>query len=58
MSGRQCWKKVWQVYDPEPIEEPLHGTVKGMGIEVGVKARLLWRTAFSSTPNTMTMLRP
>jgi hypothetical protein len=43
MSGRQCSKKLWQtVYDPEPIEEPLPGTVKGMGIEVGVKARLLW----------------
>jgi predicted RecB family nuclease len=43
MSGRQCPKKLWQtVYDPEPIQEPLPGTVKGMGIEVGVKARLLW----------------
>jgi hypothetical protein len=43
MSGRRCSKKLWQtVYDPEPIEEPLPGTVKGMGIEVGVKARLLW----------------
>jgi hypothetical protein len=28
------------VYDPEPAEEPLPGTVKGMGIEVGIKARL------------------
>jgi hypothetical protein len=43
MSGRQCPKKLWQtVYDPEPVEEPLPGTVKGMGIEVGIKARLLW----------------
>jgi hypothetical protein len=43
MSGRQCSKKLWQtVYEPEPAEEPLPGTVKGMGIEVGVKARLLW----------------
>jgi hypothetical protein len=43
MSGHQCTKKLWQtVYDPDPVEEPLPGTVKGMGIEVGVKARLLW----------------
>jgi predicted RecB family nuclease len=43
MSGRQCSKKLWQtVYDPEPAEEPLPGTIKGMGLEVGVKARLLW----------------
>jgi hypothetical protein len=28
MSGRQCPKKLWQtVYDPEPVEEPLPGTV-------------------------------
>jgi hypothetical protein len=44
MFGRQCSKKLWQtVYDPEPVEEPLPGTVKGMGIEVGGKARLLWQ---------------
>jgi hypothetical protein len=43
MSGRQCAKKLWNtVYGPEPVEEPLHGTVKGMGIEVGIRARLLW----------------
>ena len=43
MAGRQCPKKLWQtVYDPEPAEEPLPGSVEGMGIEVGVKARLLW----------------
>jgi len=43
MWGRQCSKRLWQtVYDPEPAEEPLPGTVKGMGIEVGIKARLLW----------------
>lgn len=43
MAGRQCAKKLWQtVYDPEPSEEPLPGTVKGQGIEVGSKARLLW----------------
>jgi hypothetical protein len=43
MCGRQCSKKLWlSVYDPEPAEEPLPGTVKGMGIEVGIKARLLW----------------
>ena len=31
----------WQtVSGPEPAEEPLPGTVKGMGIEVGIKARL------------------
>src|SRR5213075_2936452 len=43
MSGRQCAKKLWQtVYAPEPAEEPAAGTVKGMGIEVGIKARLLW----------------
>jgi hypothetical protein len=43
MHGRQCSKKLWQtVYDPEPVEEPLPGTVKGLGIEVGIKARLLW----------------
>lgn len=43
MSGRQCSKKLWlSVYDPEPAEEPLPGTVKGTGIEVGIKARLLW----------------
>jgi hypothetical protein len=42
MSGRQCSKKLWQtVYGPEPAEAALPGTVKGMGIEVGVKARLL-----------------
>jgi hypothetical protein len=41
MGGRQCPKKLWQtVYDPEPAEEPLLGTIKGMGIEVGIKARL------------------
>jgi hypothetical protein len=41
MSGRQCPKKLWQtVYDPEPAEKALPGTVKGMGIEVGIKARL------------------
>jgi hypothetical protein len=27
---------------PAPVEEALPGTVKGMGIEVGIKARLLW----------------
>jgi hypothetical protein len=43
MCGLQCPKKLWQtVYDPEPVEEPLPGTVKGMDIEVGIKARLLW----------------
>ena len=43
MCGRQCSKRLWQtVYDPEPAEEPLPGTVMGMGIEVGVRARLLW----------------
>jgi predicted RecB family nuclease len=43
MAGRQCAKKLWQtVYDPEPAEEPLPGTVIGTGIEVGIKARLLW----------------
>ena len=43
LSGRQCSKKLWQtVYNPEPVAEPLPGTVKGMGIEVGIKARLLW----------------
>ena len=43
MCGRQCSKKLWQtVYDPEPVEEPLPGTIKGIGIEVGIKARLLW----------------
>jgi hypothetical protein len=43
MCGLQCPKKLWQtVYDPEPAEEPQPGTVKGMGIEVGIKARLLW----------------
>src|ERR1700731_1526900 len=43
MHGRQCPKKLWQtVYDPEPVKEPLPGTVKGMGIEVGIMARLLW----------------
>jgi predicted RecB family nuclease len=43
MAGRQCPKKLWlTVYDPEPAQEPLPGTVKGMGIEVGIKARLLW----------------
>ena len=43
MSGRQCSKKLWQtVYDPEPAEEALPGTRKGIGIEVGIKARLLW----------------
>jgi hypothetical protein len=43
MAGRQCPKKLWQtVYDPDPAEEPLPGTVKGMGSEVGIKARLLW----------------
>jgi len=43
MCGRQCTKKLWQtVYDPEPVQEPLPGTVKGMGIEVGIKARLSW----------------
>jgi hypothetical protein len=43
MCGRQCAKKLWlTAYEPEPIQEPLPGTVKGMGIEVGIKARLLW----------------
>jgi hypothetical protein len=43
MTGLQCSKKLWQtVYDPEPAEEPQPGTVKGTGIEVGIKARLLW----------------
>jgi hypothetical protein len=43
MCGRQCSKKLWQtVYDPGPAEEPLPGTVKGIGIEVGIQARLLW----------------
>jgi hypothetical protein len=43
MGGRQCSKRLWQtVYDPEPGEEPLPGTVMGMGTEVGIKARLLW----------------
>jgi hypothetical protein len=43
MCGRQCSKKLWQtVYNPEPVGEPLPGTLKGMGIEVGIKARLLW----------------
>jgi hypothetical protein len=43
MGGRQCAKKLWNtVYDPEPAREPLPGSVKGMGIEVGIKARLLW----------------
>jgi predicted RecB family nuclease len=43
MAGRQCPKKLWlATYNPAPAEEPLPGTRKGMGIEVGVKARLLW----------------
>jgi predicted RecB family nuclease len=43
MAGRQCPKKLWQmVYDPEPSEEPLPGSVIGTGIEVGIKARVLW----------------
>src|SRR5690348_2830794 len=43
MCGLQCPKKLWYaVYDPEPTEEPLPGTAKSMGIEVGTKARLLW----------------
>src|SRR5216683_1284114 len=43
MCGRQCTKRLWQtVYDPEPEEEPLPGTVMGMGTEVGIEARLLW----------------
>jgi hypothetical protein len=43
MCGLQCSKKLWQaVYDPEPAEKPLPGTAKGMGIEVGIKARRLW----------------
>jgi hypothetical protein len=43
MGGRQCSKRLWQtVYDTEPAEEPLPGTVMGMGTEVGIKARLLW----------------
>jgi hypothetical protein len=43
MCGLQCPKKLWQaVYDPGPAEEALPGTAKGMGIEIGIKARLLW----------------
>lgn len=43
MCGLQCPKRLWQsVYDPEPEEQPLPGTAKGTGIEVGIKARLLW----------------
>jgi hypothetical protein len=43
MYGRQCSKRLWQtVYDPEPADEALPGTVMGMGIEVGIRARLLW----------------
>ena len=43
MCGRQCSKRLWlTAYDPEPAEEALPGTVIGMGIEVGIKARLLW----------------
>ena len=30
MGGRQCSKRLWQtVYDPEPAEEPLPGTIMG-----------------------------
>jgi hypothetical protein len=42
---RASWpaRRLWQaVYDPEPPEEPLPGSIMGMGIEVGIKARLLW----------------
>ena len=47
MCGRQCSKKLWQtVYDPEPAEAPLPGTVMGMGIEVGIKARLRHQASF------------
>jgi hypothetical protein len=36
-------KRLWNgVYDPEPLVEPLPGTVMGMGIEVGIAARGLW----------------
>jgi hypothetical protein len=32
MCGLQCPKKLWQtVYDPEPAQEALPGTVKGIG---------------------------
>jgi hypothetical protein len=46
------------VYDPKPAEEPLRGTVKGIGIEVGIKARLLCRAKFWSARNTTNMLTP
>jgi hypothetical protein len=43
MNGRQCPEKLWQALsDPEPVKEPRPGTVMGMGIEVGIKARQLW----------------
>jgi hypothetical protein len=43
MYGLQCPKRLWQaVYDPAPTEEPLPGSAKGVGIEVGIKAQALW----------------
>ena len=43
MAGRQCHKRLWQIlYNGEPVEEPLPGSIRGIGIEVGIKARLLW----------------
>src|SRR5205085_5755066 len=43
MCGLQCPKRLWQaVYEPGPAEETLPGTIKGVGIEVGINARLLW----------------
>src|SRR5438045_9634653 len=36
MCGLQCPKRLWQaVYEPEAAEEPLPGTAKSMGNEVG-----------------------
>lgn len=60
MYGRQCPKRLWQaVYDPKSVEEPLPGTTKGMGIEVGIKARLYGLEAsLSPIPNIAIMMWP
>jgi hypothetical protein len=43
MCGLQCPKRLWQaVYDPEPAQEPLPGTAKGMGRHQGA-ALMAWR---------------
>ena len=43
MAGLQCPRRLWlHVYDPPPLDEPEAGSPIEIGIEVGLKARLLF----------------